>query len=388
MRIRDSYHDAQQQNNTLANGLEVSAEAREGLIPGGFGTRISRLSRSQTGHSTKGHKHGVAMPFRSGRTTPATMYLEDGAQVMEEQEQARMKGDVAVVLPPAPVLVVGSGPVQVLAARLAAIRGYQTTLACIPQLIDESKTYIWNDKYPEGSIPLNIIPIDDTQAMADAISAAQGLIVALDRQTDFLPEPVLNAVLSKEFSNVKRVALMSRYLNGEGMGFIPKSAKAAANAEIWAGDEKLIPQYKSMEKEVCDRAKEVGASATIIRAGTLKGGAVGDSLKGGNGEPTFLDPTFYQRGVQDVANWRLLFDCGSLGVKLTKGDTLPGPGFTAVFTALDLGAGDSHRGAVAAALVEALRSVSAADADFSVGAEKGNKFPSEAEWPALFDNAA
>ena len=53
----------------------------------------------------------------------------------------------------------------------------------------------------------------------------------------------------------------------------------------------------------------------------------------GNGEPSFLDPQFYKRGVQDVANWRLLFDCSALGVKLTRGDTLPGPGFTAVFTA-------------------------------------------------------
>ena len=69
---------------------------------------------------------------------------------------------------------------------------------------------------------------------------------------------------------------------------------------------------------------------------------------------------------------RLLYDCSALKVKLVRGDTLPGPGFTAALTATDkVGAGDSHRGAVAAALVEALRSPDAANRDYSVAAEEG-----------------
>ena len=110
-----------------------------------------------------------------------------------------------------------------------------------------------------------------------------------------------------------------------------------------------------------------GAEYTVIRAGTLKGGATGISLDESvdeadrNGEPTFLTPAFYKLGTQDVANWRLVYDCSALGVNLVAGDTLPGPGASAVFTATDkVGAGDSHRGAVAAALVEALRSPAAA----------------------------
>jgi hypothetical protein len=302
-------------------------------------------------------------------------------------------GDVPVVPPGAPVLVFGNGPVHVLAGRLAALRGYETTLACAPQFIEESKSYAWDEKYPEGSIPLKIIPFAgndyDKETFEAAVTTAQGFILAFDGQTDMLPESALDIVLPKDGSNVKRVAVMSRSLNGSGMGFIPAAAKYAANPDIWAGgDEELKAKYKSMEKAVRSRAGELGASATVIRAGTLKGGASGDSQKGGNGEPSFLDPQFYKRGVQDVANWRLLFDCSALGVKLTRGDTLPGPGFTAVFTALDCGDGDSHRGAVATALVESLRSVSAADQDFSVGSEKSENFPSESEWPALFDKAA
>lgn len=43
-RIRDSHQYAQQQQTELANGLEVSAEAQEALIPGGVGTGMTRRS--------------------------------------------------------------------------------------------------------------------------------------------------------------------------------------------------------------------------------------------------------------------------------------------------------------------------------------------------------
>jgi len=42
IRIDDTYHGAQQQNNALANGLAVSAVSQETLIPGGFGTGLFR----------------------------------------------------------------------------------------------------------------------------------------------------------------------------------------------------------------------------------------------------------------------------------------------------------------------------------------------------------
>jgi len=55
MRINDSHQDTQQQNSTRANELEVSVEAREALIPGGF------VTGSQTGAS----KAGLAPPPRA-----------------------------------------------------------------------------------------------------------------------------------------------------------------------------------------------------------------------------------------------------------------------------------------------------------------------------------
>ena len=74
---------------------------------------------------------------------------------------------------------------------------------------------------------------------------------------------------------------------------------------------------------------------------------------------------------------------------LTAGDAMPGPGFTAALTATDrCGAGDSHRGAVAMALVQALGCEAAAGKDFSVAAKAGRKFPQAPEWPGMFAAAS
>ena len=98
---------------------------------------------------------------------------------------------------------------------------------------------------------------------------------------------------------------------------------------------------------------------------------------------------FYKLGQQDVVNWRMLFDCDTLGVVLKKGDVLPGPGFKAAFGATSPEAceGDSGRGGVANALVEALRCEAAADADFGVATATGRASPTPEEWKQLFAKA-
>jgi len=60
MRINDSHQDAQQQKNTLGNGLEVSAAAREAFIPRGFGTGVSRLVGPTTGALSMESKYRAA----------------------------------------------------------------------------------------------------------------------------------------------------------------------------------------------------------------------------------------------------------------------------------------------------------------------------------------
>ena len=147
-------------------------------------------------------------------------------------------------------------------------------------------------------------------------------------------EPALNVFMA-EGGSLDRVAVMSRYLNGAGMGFFANAAKIAANAEIWAGG-KAVEAYKNMEGFIAKRSEKLGGAHTlglmglldrvgtphpfalqrtrhdsipfacdpcsavdytVIRAGTLKGGALGD-LTGDGGEKSFLSPPFYNLGQQ------------------------------------------------------------------------------------------
>jgi len=67
IRIDDAQHGAQQQNNKLSNGLEVSAESQETFIPGGFVTGLSRRSSGRAGTLSEWLKqHG----WRSGHFEP------------------------------------------------------------------------------------------------------------------------------------------------------------------------------------------------------------------------------------------------------------------------------------------------------------------------------
>jgi len=68
IRIDDSRDDAQQQDNTLANRLEVSAEAREAYIPGGYMSRIFHRAGPQAGglHEASQQDNGAPL-FRFGQ---------------------------------------------------------------------------------------------------------------------------------------------------------------------------------------------------------------------------------------------------------------------------------------------------------------------------------
>ncbi|KAL1530461.1 hypothetical protein AB1Y20_001363 [Prymnesium parvum] len=320
--------------------------------------------------------HGLALPAisakgASSRIPSPKMNLAQGDQVM----------------------VCGTGPVMLLAAKLAAIKGFATTCAVSERDFELAPGLIYTDLHPEGSLPLEFLKISgpdaDSNVIEECTSKAKGLVIAFDGEMT-IPERALS-VFMPESNSLQRVSLMSRYLNGAGMGFFANAAKLAANSEIWAARAEQVESYRAMEKAVISRAESMGVGHTIIRAGTLKGGAFGDSLAGAGGENTFLHAKFYSLGQQDVVNWRLLYDCDVLGVELARGDTMSGPGFLAAITATNSkggsGAGESHRGAVATALVEALRLSEAANKDFSVGAREGRQFPDAAAWRKMFANA-
>ena len=80
-----------------------------------------------------------------------------------------------------------------------------------------------------------------------------------------------------------------------------------------------VAKYAGMERVVADLCSKTDAAYTVVRAGTLKGGASGSSLneEDGGGEASFLNPAFYKLGMQDVTaaahpshpSRQLLTDC-------------------------------------------------------------------------------
>jgi hypothetical protein len=285
------------------------------------------------------------------------------------------------------VVVFGNGAMECLTGRLAAVRGFKVTQLVAGDL-NEAKSLCFDETYhPEGSIPLKLVPLTGPEAtnepIDEAVMNADALIVTFDDQRSVLSEKQLNVIMPTD-SKIKHISLMSRYLNGAGMGFFANAAQATNNPDVWALNDRYKEAYKKMEDVVRKRAEDCGATFSIIRAGTLKGGALGDKDEEG-GEKSFLNRAYYDMGIKDAVNWRLLFDMNGLGVEISKGDTLPGPGFTAALTARsEIGDGDAHRGAVAAALVESLRTPSAHGTDWSVKAIEARDFPSAEEIQAMF----
>jgi len=80
IRLGGSHYDAQQRNNMLANGLEVSAQkAKQTLIPGGAGTGVFRRAGPKEGAS---EPNLVAPWFRFGpHRTEVDTEASDGAAV-------------------------------------------------------------------------------------------------------------------------------------------------------------------------------------------------------------------------------------------------------------------------------------------------------------------
>ena len=68
---------------------------------------------------------------------------------------------------------------------------------------------------------------------------------------------------------------MSRSLEVQQGGPFAFAAKRAANKELWEANEKSVDNYRAGEALIKQRALAAGAAWTVIRAGTMKGGASG-----------------------------------------------------------------------------------------------------------------
>jgi hypothetical protein len=234
-----------------------------------------------------------------------------------------------------------------------------------------------------GKLPENLefVPASDSERVEDLLRNTDALMLACDDVDSVVDPNVVNYLLDPDkVGNLKRVVAMSRNLNGSGMGMLVSASRRAANAQVW--DNSNAAAYRSFEQSIKVAAQKCGADWTIVRAGTLKGGACGES----NLYPQYLAESYYELTKNDIITWQLLFDCNIRGVKLQKGDVMSGPGFKAVFTATgsEEHEGDSSRSGVAEAMVRSLGIEGAANVDFSVGTLASREIPTNEEWAKLF----
>jgi hypothetical protein len=227
--------------------------------------------------------------------------------------------------------------------------------------------------------------LEDPDLLHDRLSRTSAIIIVVDGADGNIMDPsTIDFLISSE--SLKRVVVMSRHLNGKGMGFFATASKKTANSEVWDGS--CIDKYRSFEAMVKAKAESFGADCTIARAGTIKGGACGEEGEETNHD--LIDSTlardYYEITKKDIITWQLLFDCKVRGVRLEKGDVLPGPGATAIFTATgtDEHPGDTGRAGIAEAMVRSLELDSAANVDFGVASKENRVPPTDDEWTQLF----
>ncbi|KAL9187186.1 LOW QUALITY PROTEIN: hypothetical protein ACHAXT_010906 [Thalassiosira profunda] len=265
---------------------------------------------------------------------------------------------------------VGSGYLPVLAAKLAAHRGHGASWIICPAADIE----IMQQLTETGSPNLELVPASDTDRVEELLRETDALMVATDDVDSVVAPSVLEYLLDpSKAPHLQRVVAMSRNLNGSGMGMLATASRKAANAQVW--DNSNAAAYREYEQNIKDLAEKCGAEWTVVRAGSLKGGACGE----GNAYPQYLAEAYYELTKTDLITWQLLFDCETRGVKLAKGDVLPGPGISAVFAATGSG---EHAGG-AAWPRPCLEIDEAAGAEFGVGTVASREVPTEAAWEGL-----
>lgn len=262
---------------------------------------------------------------------------------------------------------------------------------------------------------VEIVLASDTSRIIELLSQTNALFIATDDVNRVMDPNVIHYLLDPSMVNnsnnnsrrdvntrMKRIVAMSRNLNGSGMGFFVSASKRAANSQVW--DNSNVAAHVAYEQTIKDACSIIGADWTIVRAGTLKGGASGDhtitasNVNNGNGNENndysnyyytqyLPGEIYYDMTKSDIISWQFLFDMNVRGVKLRKGDVMSGPGLKAVFAAIGSDGtydGDTSRCGIAEAMVRSLEMDMTANVDFGVGTERSRRVPSEEEWMELF----
>lgn len=215
---------------------------------------------------------------------------------------------------------VGSGYLPILLSKVAAHRQHgKSWIICPTADIDTMKQLSAMDGFGETLSNLELVPASDTDRVEELLAETDAMLIATDDVDSVVDPSIIDYLLDPEkVPKMKRVVAMSRNLNGAGMGMFVSASRRAANAQVWDNDNKVA--FGQYEQNIQNAAQKCGADWTIVRAGTLKGGASGENTE----YPQYLHNSYYEMTKSDIITWQLLFDCNVRGVKLARGDVMSG----------------------------------------------------------------
>ena len=312
------------------------------------------------------HETSKALAFTPARTGSSSTHLK------------------ATVTPSSETVIgtIGNGYLPTLVAKVAANRQHgKSWILCPSAEIEVMQELVAMDGFNTMLPNLELVPASDTDRVEELLGESDALLFGTDDVESVVAPAIIEYMLDPaKLSKLKRVVAMSRNLSGKGMGFFASASRTAANAQVW--DNSAKSAFQEFEENMRRGADRCGADITIVRSGTLKGGACGED----NAFPQYLSEKFYELTKSDIVTWQLLFDCNVRGVKLAKRDVMPGPGIKAVFAATGVNEheGDSSRCGVAEAMVRSLEYETTSGVDFGVATVASREIPTDDVWTNLF----
>ena len=297
--------------------------------------------------------------------------------------------DALSLNPPASIVALGPGATEVklIAAKLAAKAGFRASVV-VPAgdtQLRNTRALLYGRDYAqrkedeasggavaedEGLVERIVV---GTDGLADALSAAEGVIVCQDSRTGPITAKFAEAIFNQA-PNVRACALLSSMGGGKGGGLFAKS---------------LAPSEAAL------KAAAGAVPVSVIRAGVLKGGGPGNTNAKPENRSEYgaaadvpdhgLSKHYYDTLYElQEAMAVMAHDKFGLGAAVARGDpySLPNP-IQLAMTATDFEPRDidTSRVSAAAALVAALQLEESGE--FTVSVAAGSEPPSNAAWVDL-----
>ncbi|KAL1522466.1 hypothetical protein AB1Y20_017454 [Prymnesium parvum] len=211
----------------------------------------------------------------------------------------------ALVLPPAPLLILGPGDeaVQLIAAKLAFQEGYASTHLSLRK--DRALRLMFGRQWPPAGRRPSIA--SSNVEIGGALASAEASLLCIASNTD-ASSPSGVTPLLRSAPRLRRVVLLSAIGGSKGSGGLTYLGEGAKILEC--------------EREVRRQTEEAGVELSIVRVGVLKGGAAAEGSGVGLDAEAYYATLSSGGYVTPRLQCAREYDVRTLGVRVTAGDSI------------------------------------------------------------------